>query len=144
MARDNVLMYAGFRKVVSWFEITAVSGSSLCSHWHLMLFVSVVAQGVLESTVLLYGPTDTSTLYTDQMFKSHMYRENPVENVTPVLSFTVQLPNVWRVPGPEASQGMCSRRKRRCYIQKAIPSANEILGAPYFTPVVVVVLGGGI
>lgn len=45
-----------------------------------------------ETTPLVEGPSDTSEMYTGNLFRSTLLRENIVESIGPVLSFTLQVP----------------------------------------------------
>lgn len=48
--------------------------------------------GTTETTPLVNGPSDTSEMYTGNLFRSAHLQENFIESTGPVLSFTVQLP----------------------------------------------------
>ena len=45
-----------------------------------------------ETTPFIEGPSDTSEMYTGNLFRSTLLRENIVESTGPVLSFTLQVP----------------------------------------------------
>lgn len=51
-----------------------------------------VGESISETTPFIEGPSDTSEMYTGSLFRSTLLRENIVESIGPVLSFTLQVP----------------------------------------------------
>lgn len=51
-----------------------------------------VGESISETTPFIEGPSDTSEMYTGNLFRSTLLRENIVESTGPVLSFTLQVP----------------------------------------------------
>jgi len=51
-----------------------------------------VGDSICETTPFIEGPSDTSEMYTGNLFRSTLLRENIVESIGPVLSFTLQVP----------------------------------------------------
>jgi len=56
-----------------------------------LLFFNV-GDSISETTPFIEGPSDTSETYTGNLFRSTLLRENIVESIGPVLSFTLQVP----------------------------------------------------
>ena len=57
-----------------------------------------------ETTPLVEGPSDTSEMYTGNLFRSTLLRENIVESIGPVLSFTLQVPQAAIKSGDPVTQ----------------------------------------
>ena len=66
--------------------------------------VCVAESGSGEVTPLIEGPSDTSEMYTGNLFKSTHLQENIVESTGPVLSFSLQVPQAAIKSGEPVTQ----------------------------------------
>lgn len=57
-----------------------------------LVFLFNVGESISETTPFIEGPSDTSEMYAGSLFRSTLLRENIVESIGPVLSFTLQVP----------------------------------------------------
>ena len=80
-----------------------------CSELKLVfLFIGGESSSGNETTPLIEGPSDTSEMYTGNLFRSTHLQENIVESMGPVLSFTVQVPQAAiRSGDPVTQPGKC-------------------------------------